>query len=420
MSVYSVVLLKLYLNIFFEEICDKKKFLSAWFGFIIWQFLINSDRYPIPGGINLIITFIVTLTTCILAYQGDVGKKTIFSVAYLAVWMVLESLGWSLLLSVYQTEPSMTAVSLLSKTIFLIIIMVISYCFKRFDNDKENIHIEKGLLGVPIFSIILCYTLYEMGQEADPQKNKVQIMVITGTVVLTLVNLSLYSLFIKLAEIKQMKANSQVYMEQMELYRQQREDDEMIIREVRQERHNIKHKFIYLQEIAVQEGNKRIEQAIEKITNETLTIADRTVQTGILSVDSIINSKKREAEAKGICFNLRLEISSEMQISDIDLCVLLGNVLDNAIEAVDKLNCNEKIIFIELIYKKGILFIKTRNQYEGSIEWLETGKRIKSKKPESVHGYGLQSVSKIVSRYHGTLSIDVMDHEFCLDILMYG
>jgi len=116
----------------------------------------------------------------------------------------------------------------------------------------------------------------------------------------------------------------------------------------------------------------------------------------------------------------RLKIPPDIQIDERDLCVLLGNAVDNAMEAAEPLTENLRDIYVEMEYNLGILSIQIKNRYQGELQWLEYGKRLKSKKQEGIHGLGLPSMSKIATKYHGRMDISQNDGFYILNIWLYG
>ena len=102
-----------------------------------------------------------------------------------------------------------------------------------------------------------------------------------------------------------------------------------------------------------------------------------------------------------------------------DLCIVLGNLLDNAIEATEKLEDEEeKQIFIKLIYQKKRLLIEIRNPYRGSLKKGRSGDYLSGKNDQENHGIGLKSVRKVVEKYDGTLDIHTENQQFQITIIL--
>lgn len=99
------------------------------------------------------------------------------------------------------------------------------------------------------------------------------------------------------------------------------------------------------------------------------------------------------------------------------MTIILGNLLDNAIEASSKVEENP-YINVKLKYDKGRLFLQVANPYAG--ELIEkSGKFITTKADKDNHGIGLESVKKVIQKYSGTMSVDYDDNIFSVVILMY-
>ena len=89
------------------------------------------------------------------------------------------------------------------------------------------------------------------------------------------------------------------------------------------------------------------EDAIKYIyeINSSINKLDENIYTNNIAVNSILSSKMKVAKEKGIKINLDLKITSEIKISNVDICIILGNLLDNSIEACDLINKYKFISF---------------------------------------------------------------------------
>lgn len=146
-------------------------------------------------------------------------------------------------------------------------------------------------------------------------------------------------------------------------------------------------------------------------------LSDEGIHCGNTIIDSILNFKKQEAVSKGISLETELSVPSALHLPDSDLAVILGNLLDNAVEAAEKLREN-RVIQVVLSYQKGCLCISVKNPYEGMI--LKSGDRIlTTKKDKENHGYGLGSVKNIVAKNGGTMRIDEKNQRFSVDVMLF-
>lgn len=122
-------------------------------------------------------------------------------------------------------------------------------------------------------------------------------------------------------------------------------------------------------------------------------------QTGNVSLDAILNSKLSLAEKENVDVNCKVELYEELAISDIDLCVLIGNLIDNAVESCSLLTDNEKrFLRIYICVRRNQLYIAVTNATGEVIRRLDQ-EYITHKRGN--HGHGLKRIDAIVEKYQG-------------------
>jgi two-component system, LytTR family, sensor histidine kinase AgrC len=135
------------------------------------------------------------------------------------------------------------------------------------------------------------------------------------------------------------------------------------------------------------------------------------------TADSIIKYYMGLAISKNIDFKTNIIIPEDIGIEPLDLCVVLGNCLENALEACDKLN-PETSRWIELSSKIvgfHIVFMISNN-FDGKI--IKMDNTIRSSKGGQLHGIGLSSISQTVAKYNGNIDIKHTDKKFEISIIM--
>lgn len=137
---------------------------------------------------------------------------------------------------------------------------------------------------------------------------------------------------------------------------------------------------------------------LEKDLNQV----NNLIETGNVNVDAILNSKLSLAQNHGIEINYKATLPKQLSISDIDLCVLIGNLIDNALEACDKMK-EEEQRFIRLYIRilKQQLYISLTNSTNESIKKLDD-EYITTKRGN--HGHGLKRINLIVEKYDGYIN----------------
>ena len=128
---------------------------------------------------------------------------------------------------------------------------------------------------------------------------------------------------------------------------------------------------------------------------------DSRVCSGNLMLDAILNSKIAVAEKYNINVTCKAEVHENLPITDIDLCVILGNLLDNAIESCQKIGENTFIrIYIAIIKKQ--LYISIQNSAKEELNFNERN-YITNKRGN--HGLGMKRVQLLIDKYEGYLNL---------------
>lgn len=144
---------------------------------------------------------------------------------------------------------------------------------------------------------------------------------------------------------------------------------------------------------------------VTKYLNELETELDRVdsyVKSGNLMIDAILNSKITLADSKRIRINCKANVPKSILISDIDLCIILGNLLDNAIESCEKIDENKRFLRIYISIMKKQLYISIQNSAKEELNFNEKN-YISSKRGN--HGLGMKRVKILIDKYDGYLNL---------------
>ena len=147
-----------------------------------------------------------------------------------------------------------------------------------------------------------------------------------------------------------------------------------------------------------------------------LSSVDTVIKTGNAMAAAILNSKISLARSRGIPVTADAHIPLKLTTSDVDLCVILGNLFDNAIEASLRLPEDRRLIRVYMDMKNTQLYISFTNfTAEGKRE--KVGGRFRTTKGEG-HGFGLVRIDDIVARYDGYISRNSEEGAFTTEILL--
>lgn len=149
--------------------------------------------------------------------------------------------------------------------------------------------------------------------------------------------------------------------------------------------------------------------------NKDLTEVDTVIKTGNVTVDAILNSKLTLIKSKDIPVDAVAKVPDDLKISEIDLCAIIGNLLDNAIEAVLPLPAEERFIRIYIGMMKAQLYISVTNSTAS--EPRKLGGKYVSTKGEG-RGVGLMRVDSIAKRNGGTVNRQNESGVFATEVLL--
>ena len=193
-----------------------------------------------------------------------------------------------------------------------------------------------------------------------------------------------------------------------------REVDNMY-RQIRGWRHDYRNHIQTMKAYAAAEDWEAVERYLE-LLDEDLKTVDTVVKTGNPMTDAILNSKISLARSKEIQVIADAHIPVKLKSSEIDLCCIIGNLFDNAIEASLKLPKEERLIRVYMDMKNTQLYISFTN-FTAEKKMKKEGKRFRSTKGEG-HGFGLVRIDTIIERLEGYISRNSEDGAFTTEILL--
>ena len=148
-----------------------------------------------------------------------------------------------------------------------------------------------------------------------------------------------------------------------------------------------------------------------------LTAVDNVLKTGNVMVDAIVNSKLSLIRSKQIAVNAKAVVPVELVVSQVDLCVIIGNLLDNALEACLKQGAvGDRFIRLYIGVLKGQLYISVTNSVGGEVR--KAKRAYLSTKDSPSHGFGLIRVDHIVARYDGYINRQDEAGVFATEVLL--
>lgn len=168
--------------------------------------------------------------------------------------------------------------------------------------------------------------------------------------------------------------------------------------------------------LALSENGEQTREYLLKL-NDDLTAVDTVIKTGNVMVDAILNSKLSLIKSKNIMVNAKAVVPSALAVSEIDLCVIIGNLLDNALEACERQAQEaERFIRVFVGVMKSQLYISVSNSVGGPI--YKHGKAYTTTKKAGHHGFGLVRIDRIAEKYGGYVNRQNESGVFATEVLL--
>lgn len=219
---------------------------------------------------------------------------------------------------------------------------------------------------------------------------------------------------------------SREYVQNMELVAMQRKaevDHEMyeatknIYEEMSTIRHEIKNHDMYLKALLEKREYDKLEDFLNNSFSQNAELY-QYVNCGNTVVNTIANYEASSARSHGITLKTRIIIPERLPFKDAELCSLLFNLLNNAIEACDAGKFDRPVITLEMEAKGAYLFITVKNPVDDSMSVKERLKLESTKRNKKVHGYGTKVVDMIAQKYHGHVKYKITDSVFTADVML--
>lgn len=211
------------------------------------------------------------------------------------------------------------------------------------------------------------------------------------------------------------RIEKQIASYQQELIETHYREVDNMYRQIRGWRHDYRNHIQLMKVLAANGDMEAIREYLDKLDTDLNTV-DTVVKTGNAMADAILNSKISLARAKDIAVTVDAHIPVKLKMSELDLCVIIGNLFDNAIEASVKLPVGERAIRVYMDMKNTQLYISFTN-LTATKKLTRVGKLFHTTKGEG-HGFGLMRIDGIVERLGGYLARNSEDGAFTTEILI--
>jgi sensor histidine kinase regulating citrate/malate metabolism len=211
------------------------------------------------------------------------------------------------------------------------------------------------------------------------------------------------------------KIDRQIACYQQDLIQTHYAEVENMYQQIRGWRHDYRNHIQTMKAYAAAGDWDAICRYLDELDTDLSTV-DTVIKTGNAMTDAILNSKISLAKSKDISVVADAHIPVKLTMSELDLCCIIGNLFDNAIEASLKLPPENRLIRVYMDIKNTQLYISFTNFTSGK-KMSKTGGRFHTTKGDG-HGFGLVRIDEIVNRLDGYISRNSEDGAFTTEILL--
>lgn len=260
-------------------------------------------------------------------------------------------------------------------------------------------------------AIILCFLLFWMSAQIIPLSFNA--LAVAGSVGVFFSAFTTMTLYERLA--KQKEAIRRQVQRTQALNNQIKYLDEMVVKQqaLRRFKHDLSNQFLVLNDYLNRKDVDGAQAYLGSLTQDFETMIP-LVDTGNVALDTILTAKKTLAESKGIVFDMKVQVPVALAVAPMDVAAILGNALDNAIEACERIREGARWIELSLVQQESALLCKIVNSAPQGTLTLQT-----TKDDAINHGFGLESIKATLAKYDTMPLIEQADGRFSLSFVMY-
>lgn len=400
-----------YLKIFLIKKNRNRALNALWVLYFIFQGYVqfnsgNASSWTTIVGISIVIAI------ALIGYRGSAKKNIFIVLLNFAIGALTEILIFYFLnFSQINGQEANFIGQVVSKISMIIIVCIVEKVWKNYTFTYVPTKIYSSLFVVPIGSIFLSLQTFFL---IDMNENLILLLVFFG--ILLLFNVVQFEIYSKLIRFFAVEQENAIYIQQINMMAKNTEEQKKIMEDFHKEKHDLTNELMILKHNL--ENNES--SAAMKNLNTIIHSYDETENISMCGnniIDSIINFKYALAQEKNIKFKLKMFIPEELPFDQCDIGIVIGNAIDNAIEAVE--NSKNREIRIVMGVKKESFVMIIENSYDGNLKGDAVGSLISTKKDDkNKHGYGIKSIKRVVDKYNGEMIIETNKGIFSLTITM--
>ncbi len=414
-SLFYILVMRKCINAFFNPSPRKISLYAIWGFYYLFQVYLNVGHFISPVITLFLNMFFVFLITSI-SHAESLNKCAIFSFLICAIWMLVEIIVHMIFSMLHMEDPTGFSGAIITKILMLVFAIFTGTYLQPKSFTDISLRYMLILLTVPAGSIYIMHNIFVISNQSS---DELLFSFIAG-ILLLFINYVIFEAFESLAENSEYQKKTLLYEQQLNLCSQQEKEREIQNTEIRMLRHDMKQHLITILGMinASQQVNATayITALLEKTTARKIYEISRS---GNIVVDSLVNYKCSLAQKESIEFTANIFIPPILPFQNGTLTIILGNLLENALEACRQKRNGKRFIELQMSYQKDILSIVVWNTFEGE-RYSDGQKHFKTTKANpSKHGLGILSIEQAVATYNGELLTETHGEIFKAVVILY-
>lgn len=385
-------------------------------GIIISSFNIYSHYYGHKGSLGTLFMFLLMYAVVHYIYIDNILKKLISVIIVIITFAVTDSIVLVLFGYIIKEPASILLVTPIYRIIGIVLskmllFFVVVFLINRRKNNwsftiRKNYIIDViGLFLINFFIIINTVPYYNRMSHSIEFSELTFITIIIGMCLINFISIFIFEKILSESD-NEMKLKLQI--QQYEMQYKYIDEINQATKVLSGLRHDMANHLGNIKGLLDYDEIDKLKEYVYSISEEMKT-ADEIVVTNRPAISALLNRKYRICKEENIKLNLHTSMNSVIDIDDVDICIILGNLLDNAIEACKKVS-KDKYINANIEVKGNYLLIDIINKTDGVVIQKD-GELLTTKKDKKLHGIGFKNIRSIVEKYNGDIQIDIKKDE---------
>lgn len=418
-NVCESVLWIIFLKIFCPPKYDKKKDISAGIAaaFLLVASIGLTDRFALFSQYTVLIDLLITFVYAMIFLQSRWYWKVFLIGIYTVVLLGTSVLAMGFFANILKVDavrlvsagdPFRVAMIMVAK-LLLAAVVAVAAVFKDHVMLLQKVGV--WILTAPCLAISLGVLLFKIIVEFYKQTADIVWIIWLLLLICALCIMSFWLAY-GAYQGKQQKKRSEYLRKQMNVQQQTYIQQYENIRKVRKTQHDMKHRLVVIEQLLIEKDYERAQSYTKEFLAELDAVKE--FKYGDNTLSTLLLIKEETARERGVRMEINAEAINTTRVSEMDLTMIVGNLLDNAIEAAEKVEDHPEVYVI--IKTKSILYISVKNRVKDT-DIIKTGKPDYTTKENTLlHGFGIACIRELVDRNGGRLDMEASDGWFRTEI----